>query len=123
VLAFLDAEGVGGDDMERVLLGGADKGQGDAGAAAGVLDDGAAGFEASVALGGLDHGQGHAVFHAAGRVLALDLEQDAGPVGRAHRAQFDHRCRADPLEHRRVDAGLWLHAGTPGGRDQVLRSR
>src|SRR6478672_2901236 len=44
------AEGVGGDDPQPVAADGADQGQGGAGAAAGVLHDGAAGTQPAVAL-------------------------------------------------------------------------
>ena len=62
---------------ERVPLDGADQRERDARAAAGVLDDGAARLQAPVGLGGLDHGERHPVLHAAGRILALELQQDA----------------------------------------------
>ena len=76
----------------------ADQGQGDAGAAAGVFDDRAAGHEAPVRHGRVDHGERHAVLHAAGRVLALQLQEDAGAVAGHDVAQRQQAGVADALQ-------------------------
>src|SRR3546814_16237776 len=55
-----------------------DLGEGDPGAAPRVLDDGATVPEAPVRLRRLDHGKRHAVLHAAGGILALQLHEATG---------------------------------------------
>ncbi len=82
VIELLPREGVRGDDAQGIPLDRADEGQGDAGAAAGVLDDRATGPQAPVRLRRLDHGQRHPVLHAAGGVPGLQLQQDARAVPR-----------------------------------------
>ena len=77
VVALLPAEGVGGDDVQRVTLRRADEGERHARAAARVLDYRAAGREPAVALGGLDHRERHAVLHAAGGILVFELDENA----------------------------------------------
>jgi hypothetical protein len=75
--------------MKGVSIGGANQGQRRAGAAAGVFDDGIAGTEAAVGFGAGDDGDGHAVLHAAGWVLPLELGQDIGVVGRDDFMELD----------------------------------
>src|SRR5579872_6478610 len=68
------------------------------GATAGVFDDSAAGLQPAVRFGSFDHGQRHAIFHAAGRILALELQQNA------RAAQCYERRMADAVEDRRGHA-------------------
>ena len=83
----------GGEDAVVALDHGGD-GQAHAGVARGALDDSAAGLEAAVALGVLDHLQGHAVLDRVAGVERLDLGDDLG----------GHRALGDAVEahHRRV---------------------
>src|SRR5436305_1554327 len=67
-------------------------------AATGVLDDCAARFQAAVFLRGGDHRNGHAVFHAAGGVLPLELHEDRGAVRRDDFAQLNEGRVADRVE-------------------------
>jgi len=79
-------------------LHGANQRQRNASAAAGVFDERAAGSETPVGPGGLDHGERHPVLHAAGRILALHLEKDAGSIGWNHLPQSDQRRVSDAVE-------------------------
>ena len=110
VVELLFAEGIGGDDVEGVAFHRADQRQGDAGAAAGILDDRTAGFETPVGFRRLDHRERHPVLHAAGGVLVLGFEQEAGAVGGADMAQGDQRRVADAVED---GAGLAGHGFCP----------
>src|SRR6185437_9744554 len=67
----------------------------DAGVAAGGLEDAAAGLELARRLGRLDHREGHAVLDRAGRVLLLELREDAHVRVRRHPRQLDQRRIAD----------------------------
>ena len=73
--------------MQGMALHGADQGKGNAGAAAGIFDDGAVRRETAVGFRSLDHGESHAVLHAAGGILAFDFEKDAGVVRGCDAAQ------------------------------------
>ncbi len=64
---------VGADEDAAVAAPGRHDGQAHAGVAAGRLHDGPARRQQSVALGGLDHGQGDAVLRRAARVEQLEL--------------------------------------------------
>jgi len=68
-------------------------------AAAGVLDDVSATLQPAVLLGGLDHGQRHAVLHAAGWVFAFHLEENAGAGAGNNGAERDQRRIADPFKN------------------------
>ena len=81
--AALEAHGLGHGEDELVALDRGDKGQGDAGVAAGRLDeDGLAGRDFAGLLGGIDHGEADAVLDARYGVLAFQLGDDG--------------CRASP---------------------------
>src|SRR5690349_19672127 len=84
--------------MKRMLFYAADESKRHARAAAGVFDDCATGLQASVCLWRLDHGERHAVLHAACRVLALEFEENPGAVGWHDIAQSQKRSVADRVE-------------------------
>ena len=75
-VAALDGHGVGHGEDELVALDGADKGEAYACVAGSGLDDGGTGLEGAVALCGLYHGEGDAVFDAACGVEILQLTDD-----------------------------------------------
>jgi hypothetical protein len=75
-LAPLDGQVLGHDQHHAVAADGGGHGQGDAGVAAGGLDQGVAGPDLAPGLGLGDHGQGRPVLHRAGRIVALQLHQD-----------------------------------------------
>ena len=72
-IAALHAHGVGHGQDDMVPAGGPDGGQTDAGIAAGGFNDGGAGFQLALLLGGVQHGLGHAVLHTAGGVAVFQL--------------------------------------------------
>jgi hypothetical protein len=78
-LAPFDAHGFWHGEAQAVAAGGADKGQADAGVAAGGLHD--QGFRPNLSLpfGRLDHGPGDAVLDASQGIEKLELGQDFGP--------------------------------------------
>ena len=82
-LEALDAVAVGDHDPRWIPLGAADEGEGRAGAAAGVLDDGHPRLEETVPLGALDHRERHPVLHRSGRVQVLELDPHLGAVSGA----------------------------------------
>src|SRR5262249_47977996 len=98
VIALLLAERVGGDDVDPVALRGADEGERRAGRAAGVLDDGVAGLQATVELGALDDRARHPILEAAGGIFPLELDVDLGGGGGRELAQPHQRRVADGLE-------------------------
>ena len=119
MIELLPGEGVRGHDVQRIALHRADEGQGHAGAAAGVLDDRAVRGETAVRLGRLDHGERHPVLHAAGGVLALELQQDAGAVRGHDVAQGQQRGVADAVQ----DAALLVgQHGRPLSRRARIRN-
>ena len=63
-----------------------DQREADAGIAGGALDDGAAGFERAVRLGGADDGKAGAVLHRAAGGAELGLAEDLAPRGLRRRA-------------------------------------
>jgi hypothetical protein len=103
VIALLRAECIGGHDAQRVAARGADEREGNAGAAAGVFDDAAARLEAPRSLRRRDHGQGHAVFHAPGRIGAFDLDQNPRAALRDDAPEREQRRAADALQDGGVD--------------------
>ena len=98
MVELLPGEGIRGHDVQRIALHRADEGQRDAGAAAGVFDDGAARRQAPVRLRRFDHGERHAVLHAAGGILVFQLQQDAGAVPGHDVAQGHQRGVADAVQ-------------------------
>ena len=95
MIELLFGKGVRGYDVERVALHRAYQLEGDSRAAAGIFDDRAARLQSSIGLGRLDHRQRHAILHAAGRILAFELQQDASSVGGDDMAQRQQRRVAD----------------------------
>ena len=73
---------VGHDEDAAVALLGGGHGEAEAGVAAGRLDDGAAGLELALALGGLDHRQRDPVLDRAARIEVLELGQEPRTAGR-----------------------------------------
>ena len=71
--AAFDRHAVGHDQDQPIALDRGDHGEADAGVAAGRLDDGAAGLQAAVGLGRLDHSEADAVLDRAAGVGALAL--------------------------------------------------
>jgi hypothetical protein len=105
--AALDRHVLRHDDLDRVAAGAGDHGQGDAGVAGRRLDDRPAGGQRAVGLGLLDHRPGDAVLDRPGRVLALQLGEDADLGVGAQPADVDHRRVADEVE----DGGVDGHGG------------
>jgi hypothetical protein len=79
--AALDAHALGHDQHQSVALHGRHHREAHTGVARGGFDDGAAGLQASVLLGSLDHREGDAVLDGTPRVrpLALHVDVVAGP--------------------------------------------
>jgi len=94
----LDAHGVRHHQDHLVALGGRGKGQGDAGVAAGGLDDHGVLVELAFPLRRLEHGEPDAVLDAPGRVEVLQLAVDLGaglvgdPVEAEQRRVPDQLC-------------------------------
>ena len=84
--------------IEAVALRDADLRQAEAGIAGGRLDDGAAGRQPAVALGGLDHRQRDAVLDRAAGILAFELEEQPAGAG-VELGELDDRRLADQVEH------------------------
>jgi len=80
VIELFLAEGFRADHVNAVALGRAHESQRGAGRAAGVFNQRVPGRHAAVFFGGGDQAQGHAVLHAARRILKLELSQDPGAV-------------------------------------------
>ena len=87
----------GHDQHHAVALHGRGHGQGDAGIAAGGLDEGVAGADLAARLGVADHAQGRAVLDRTGRVVALQLDQDAVAGGTGQALQAHQRGVADEV--------------------------
>ena len=77
-VATLHAHAVGHGQDEVIAFHGRYEGQTYAGVTAGRFDDGGSGLQDALPLGALDHGEGHTVFHAAGRIEIFQLGDDAG---------------------------------------------
>jgi hypothetical protein len=94
------------DGPQAIALDAGDHGQRDARVAGRRLEDrlAAAGHEQAVALGGLDHGQGHAILDGTGGVRLLELRPQPRAAVRAETRQLDERRRADGREHVRAPA-------------------
>jgi hypothetical protein len=95
--------------LRRIATRRTDESERNAGAAAGILDDPPAGFQAPGPLAGLDHGERHAVLHAAGRIGAFELDQDTRATRRHDARQFEQRRIADALQNGAVDSGHVAH--------------
>ena len=95
---LLPAHLVGDDEGEPVAALRGHQRQPEAGVAGGGLDQAAlVGAEASILLGGRDHGEPDAVLDGAARVLALELQEElAGPGVEA--VELQHRGPADEGE-------------------------
>ncbi len=100
---LLAAHLVGNHEDELVALARGDKCQAEAGVARGRFDDGAAGFQRSVALGGLDHRKPDAVLDRAAGILVLELEEEPARSRVDPRHRYQRRV-ADEREDR-VGAG------------------
>ncbi|MNZ97336.1 hypothetical protein D3C78_1165690 [compost metagenome] len=92
-----------------VTLGAADQGQAEAGVAGGGFDDGAAGAQAAIALGGVDHRQADAILDRTAGVLRFELEEQCARAG-IEAADTHQRRIADQFEHGR--AGVVRHGVT-----------
>src|SRR5258706_296748 len=84
-------------EQEAIALARGDQGKPEPGVARGRLDDRAAGLEAAVALGRLDHREPDAVLDRAARVLAFELEEELAGA-RVEVLHLDERRVADEGE-------------------------
>ncbi len=109
MLELLARKGIRRHDMQGIAFDRADQRQRYPGAAPGVFDHGAAGLQAPVGLGCLDHGQRHPVLHAAGGIFVLQFQQDARAIARRDPAQGQERGIADPLQDVVRSAGDAVH--------------
>ena len=91
------AHGLRHGEDAPVATGGAHHGQGDAGVATGRLDHGRARSEQPGFLGGIDHGHGDPVLHAARRVEELEFGHDRCPGVVPDVAETHERGPADQL--------------------------
>ncbi len=94
-LAPLEAHRVGHGQGNGNAAGGGDEGEGDAGVAAGRLDDLLAGGEQPLFLGVPDHGGADAAFYRVGGIASLDLGEDGGPAFGSEAVEADQRSPAD----------------------------
>ena len=95
-IATLLAHGLRHGENHFIPLGNAHPGQAHAGVAAGGLDEGGAGGQEAFFLCIGNHGQGHAVFHAAAGIKGFQLYKDIGLLS-FHRMQFKQRRMADQV--------------------------
>ena len=95
----------GHDEFQPVALDGRRHGQGDAGVAAGGLDQHIAGPELTAFLGALDHAERRTVLHRAGGIISLQLEQDGAVGVRSHALQAHKGRVADTI----FDGGVIGH--------------
>ncbi|MNZ89006.1 hypothetical protein D3C78_1079090 [compost metagenome] len=93
-----------------VALGAADQGQAQASVAGGGFDDGAAGPEATIALGGVDHGQTDTVLDRTAGVLGFEFEKQCARAG-IETADAYQGGIANQFEHGRT--GIVGHVITP----------
>ena len=93
--AAFDAHGLRHGEGELVAARGGDIGQGDAGVAAGGLDDFDAGLEQAALFGIPDHGGADAALDGVGGVAAFDLGQDGGLGALRDAVQSHQRGVAD----------------------------
>ena len=99
---------VGHDQDDAIALGPRHQRQAEAGVAGGRLDHGAAGLQAAVALGGIDHRQADPVLDRAAGVLRFELQEQRAGAGVEPRHAHQRRV-ADELENGR---GGGRHAAT-----------
>ena len=97
--ASLLAHRVGHGERELVSPGGADKGERDAGVAAGRFEDDRVGLDLARLLGGVDHGHTDPVLDAVRWAVELELRHHAGSRTFRETAQPDQRGVADQLGH------------------------
>ena len=90
--------GIGHGQNQLVSLGRRHEGQGDAGVAAGRLDDDGVLLEHAPPFGVLDHGHADAVLDAAQRIEKLALEQDGGLHARRDSIEADQGRAADGFD-------------------------
>ncbi|MNY06229.1 hypothetical protein D3C86_1389790 [compost metagenome] len=93
-----------------VTLGAADQGQAEAGVAGGGFDDGAAGAQAAIAFGGVDHRQTDAVLDRTAGVLGFEFEKQRTRAGIESADAYQWGV-ADQFEHGRT--GIVEHVITP----------
>jgi hypothetical protein len=74
VIKFLARECIGGHDIEGMTLHRADQRQRHTRAPASIFHHRAASRKAAIDFGRFNHGERHAILHAAGRILVLELE-------------------------------------------------
>jgi hypothetical protein len=99
-------------------------GQGDAGVAAGGLDQGVAALDLAPLLGLHDHVQGRAVLDRARGVVALELGEDAVAGLPGHALELHQRCVADEvLQASRLQAACLVHINGCVHRVQNHESR
>src|SRR5690606_27993234 len=84
-----------------IALGAADQRQAEAGVSRGRLDDGSAGAQTAVALGGIDHGKADAILYRAAGVLRFQLEKEGARAG-VQAADAHQRRIADQFKHGRA---------------------
>ena len=101
--APLLAHGFGHDQDALVALGGADQGQGDAGVAAGRLDDDRVLVDQAGLLGGVDHGKADAVLDAGAGIEKLQLGHDRAVGAFGEAVEADKRGVADQFSDIRCD--------------------
>src|SRR5471032_753447 len=115
---FFGGHLVGHHQHHAVALGPADQRKPQAGVAGGGFDDGAAGAQAAVAFGGVNHGQADAVFDGTTGVLAFKFEEQRAQAG-IKSADLDQRRVADQFEYggagKRGHVVTWYGRGVGGG--------
>ena len=99
---LLAAHLVRDDQNQAVALLLGDQGQADAGVAGRAFDQGVAGLDASVALGGVDHAEADAILDRATRIVAFELEEQLAAAG-VEALGLDDRGIADQFEDALVD--------------------
>ena len=101
--AALHRHRFGHRENELVTLCGCDEREGDAGVAAGRLDDHGVFFEDAALFGVFDHGHADAVLDAAERIEKLTFEEDCGVQPGGDLVQFDQRRAPDGFDDVVVD--------------------
>ena len=97
--ASLNTHALGHGKDELVALGGSDKGQRNAGIAAGGLNNDGVLRKCAISLGGLDHRHADAILHAGKRVKEFAFNQHAGIEAFGHFVQADQGRVADGLHN------------------------
>ena len=91
--------------MRSVSESSAHEGKRDTRRAGGVFDDGAARREPTLCGGALDHGPGHAIFHASGGIRRLQFGYHSRASGGHEVAEFDQGSVPDGIENPRARHG------------------